>query len=127
MSAVEASFLELVEAEAHLAWLLVAGLSAVSIVIGLCILLPSRSPRSVALVQLWSISSLALCAIAAMDFMVGLRGSLSGAGLWLGRGAILSAAIALAAVGLPRRLNEFIRECAWLRTGVTPAFIGPPA
>jgi hypothetical protein len=124
MSSAEATYSELFEAEAHLAWLLVAGLSAVSIVIGLCILLPSRSLRSVALVQLWSTSSLALCAIAAVDLLVGLSGSLSGAGLWLCRGVILSAAIALAALVLPRRMDDFMRKGAWLRTVVIPAFIG---
>jgi len=125
MAAAQASFLELVEAEAQLAWMLMACLGAVSVVIGMFLIVTPRTPRSVAAVQLWSTSSLALCAIAAVDLMLGLRGTLSGLGLLLCRGVIVSAAIVLAIVILKRPLwGVVVRKGGWLRTGVTPTLIG---
>jgi hypothetical protein len=125
MAFAEESFLEFVEAEAQLGWMLMACLGAVSVVIGMFLLLAPRSAQSFAIVQLWSTSSLALCAIAAVDLMLGLRGTLSGLGLLLCRGVIFSATIALAFFVLRRPLHgALVPTGAWLRTGVTPTLIG---
>jgi hypothetical protein len=125
MAFAEESFLESVEAEAQLGWMLMACLGAVSVVVSMFLLLAPRSAWSVAIVQLWSTSALALCAIAVVDLMLGLRGLLSGMGLLICRGVILSATIALALVVLKRPLHgALVPTGAWLRTGVTPTLVG---
>jgi len=125
MAFAEESFLEFVEAEAQLGWMLMACLGAVSVVIGMFLLLTPHLRRSAEILHLWSTSSLALCAVAVIDLIVGLRGTLSGTGLLLCRGVIFSATIALAFVILRRPFrNVMAPSGAWLRTAVTPTLIG---